>query len=104
MAPTINANELKPGEHLVLRMQKSRHGPVEMPITFECYHDRESLYKKLAQPGSVALQGRWDKALASGLRLAAFRLGKMVGIFVVDQEGRLWDEEDREIDIVRRCV
>jgi hypothetical protein len=104
MAPAINGNELKPGDRVVLRMQKSRHGPVEMPITFERYHDRESLFKKLAQPGTMAIPGRWDEALSSGRRLAAFRLDKMVGIFEVDQEGRLWDEEDREIQIVRRCA
>jgi hypothetical protein len=102
MAQAINANDLKPGDRVVLRMQKSRHGPVEMPITFERYHDPSSLAAKLAQPDAMVIPGQWEKALAVGRRLAAFRLGKMVGVFTVDDQGRLFDEEDREIDIVRR--
>jgi hypothetical protein len=50
----------------------------------------------------MVIPGQWEKALAVGRRLAAFRLGKMVGVFTVDDQGRLFDEEDREIDIVRR--
>jgi hypothetical protein len=83
-------------------MQKSKYGPVGMPIVFEQFHDRASLLTKMTQPDTMALPGQWDKALSSGRRLAAFRLGKMVGVFTVDDQGRLFDEEDREIDVVRR--
>jgi hypothetical protein len=102
MEQTINANDLQPGDRVVLRMQKSKHGPAAISFTFERYHNRESLLEKLARPDTVAIPGQWDKALNCGRRLAAFRVGKIVGLFPVDDKGRLWDEEDREIEILRK--
>jgi hypothetical protein len=50
----------------------------------------------------VVSNEKWDKALRSGRRLAAFRVTRVVGIFEVDSEGRLWDEENRDIQILSR--
>jgi hypothetical protein len=102
MEPTISANDLSPGDRVVLRMQKSKYGPVPLAATFERFHDAESITAKLATPGNLILPGKWDEAIRSGCRLAAFRVGFFVGLFSVDGEGRLWDEEHREIRIVRR--
>lgn len=100
MQPTISANDLKPGDRVVLRMQKARHGPIPLPARFEQFHDAASLATKMVQPGNLILPGKWEEALQSCQRLATFRIGILVGVFRIDEDGRLWDEEAREIEIV----
>ena len=103
MPPTINANDLIPGDRVVLRMQKARRGPIPIAATFEQFHDPASLVAKMRMPGTMVVSNeKWDKALRSGRRLAAFRVTRVVGIFEVDSEGRLWDEENRDIQILSR--
>lgn len=102
MEQTINANDLHPGDRVVLRMPKARLGPIPIHATFERYHNAESLTAKMLEPGTETIPGMWDKALRSGRRLAAFRISVVVGVFQIGPDGRLWDEEDREVELLRR--
>jgi len=95
--------DLKPGDRVILHMRHSRRGPASVPATFERMHDPASLLVTMSKPENFAMPNdNWDKALRSGRKLAAFRVINVVGIFQVDDEGRMWDELDREVEIVRR--
>ena len=99
----MTLDELTPGDRVWVRCKESRFGPVEALMTYEGACDAGTLATACKEAGMEA-HGKWYRMLESGgfVVVAVFSRNGVTGAFKVCDNGKLRDDLDREVEILRK--
>ena len=99
----MTLDELTPGDSVWVRCKESRFGPVEALMKYEGACDAGTLATACKEAG-MEVHGKWYRMLESGgfVVVAVFTLNGVPGAFKVCDDGKLRDDLDREVEVLRK--